>query len=236
MKTIIKCILIIALSVAFAFTLCIMFGMDARAADVEVDVGRSLYVNGHDDWWYMEKFEHKLNYRATTIEIGVHDSLYQSGDFDLDYAIAGHYNGDMSMQSWAVVDSNYDKMKHQCIGPCGHQSNFNGKGSNQGLSFTLEPSYSISGYRLGVEAGAYVYRNKFSEHITNVQNESGVIDVKDTSGWTVGKVVGASVTKDNFVLKYQYFVDPDHFAGKDVNSYAPAAWHGTHVVSIGWRF
>ena len=222
--------------------ICISISKSANAQEIEIDAGRSLYVNGHDDWWYQEAFEHKLNYRGTSFEIGVHEALWQDDAFEICYGVTWNYLGHMHMQSYAVADSDYDIKNHRCNGACGHETDFFGSGHDQGFSFTVEPSYMISAYKFGAQAGAYLHHNTFSETLYDAAPNSASVGsgstlyVTDNKNWTLGEVVGVSVTHTNFVFRYQYFKNPDHFAGKDVNTYAPAAWHGTHVISIGYSF
>lgn len=209
----------------------------ATDLQTEADIGRSLYVNGHDDWWYQQAFEHKLDYRATTLELGLHDELLRRGDFFLNYGVSWNYLGQMHMQSYAVADSDYNIQRHQCNGRCGHESDFFSEGHDQGFSFTLEPSYQ--GFSL--IGGAYLHHNNFTVLIQDWAGNSApqgtgtTHDVKDSYGWTLGEVVGTAVKYKQVVVKYQYFVDPDHYAHMSTSS-VPAAWHGAHEVSIGYSF
>jgi len=226
-------VILATLAWATLFIVSFCYSDDARSADLEIDVGRSLYVNGHDDFWYQEAFEHKLNYRGTTFEIGAHDNLWQSGDFAIDYGVAWNYLGHMHMQSYAVPDNHYSIARHNCIADCLAQTDFFGSGHDQGFTLTLEPTYKIAGFVIGAQIGPYLHRNTFSESLQGCSNA----EVKDNFGWTLGKMAGIFISHDAFTFKYQYFVNADHFAGVNVNTQDfPAAWHGTHVISIGYRF
>lgn len=236
---IITVLFVIILSVVWVAILMICLTIDARATEIEIEIGRSLYVNGHDDWWYQQGMQHQLEYHATTFEIGIHDEIVSSGNLKFNYGLSWNYLGQMGMQSMAVADSDYSIPNHHCIAPCGHQSDFIGSGHDQGFSLALEPSYR----GFGLIAGAYLHRNAFSERIEDFGGNDvapgcgRLFQIKDTLGWTLGKVIGMSYTSNNVVIKYQYFVNPDHFLHVNVNSENfPAAWHGTHVLSIGYVF
>ena len=220
-----------------------LFYYNVCNAQVEIDLGRSLYVNGHDDWWYQQALPHHWDYRATTFEIGYHENILSSGNFNLSYGASWNYLGMMHMQSYAVQDSDYDTVQHKCIITCDHQSDFFGSGHDQGFSLTIEPSYKIGSLNVGLIAGAYLHKNYFAENIKQFGgNDAPVItnvtvNARDAFPWTLGDVFGVSVKKDNIVFKYQYFINPDHFAHVNVsNQDFPAAWHGTHIISIGLDF
>ena len=77
---------------------------------------------------------------------------------DVRYHISYVYLGEQSASVDGVPDNQYNTQTHAVTMPAGERlSPFNGHGHIQGLPLTLDVGYTYRGWRLGAEAGAWVY-------------------------------------------------------------------------------
>jgi hypothetical protein len=219
--------------------LLILISMSAHATDVEVDIGIARYLDGHDDFWYQSELPHSLHMMAPAFAIRTNSDLWRpNDDFALRSDIGWNYLGSVGIDSLAMADGDYFNrnkfMKEQA-----HLSDFHGTGHDNGFNFSLEPTYQ----NFSINAGLYYHLNTWSEYITDWGNDqarpvNGARDYASTTQrWIFGTTIGASITEGSFVLRYEYFKNPSHFAGSDVNvENFPAAWHGAHVLTVGYKF
>jgi opacity protein-like surface antigen len=216
----------------------------------EIGIGGSAYANGPDGLWYQDGFEHKLDLTAPAVRAGLTGPLYERGnwgiDWHIDYVWLGtvHTNAEVpsaktntSQGKWVGADFIGANTSNPCNGPCTNLSDFIGSGHDMGVSMTLEPHYTYRGWTLGVEAGPYFHRSTWSEDVTDwyasATSAPANIHVAWRPVWSVGAVVGASVSYRNFGLSYQYYLNKQ--TGSASNPYNPI-WTGAHVLMATYRF
>ncbi|MHB9838532.1 hypothetical protein Q8F57_027260 [Paraburkholderia terrae] len=133
-------------------------------------------------------------------------------------------------------DDNYDPSSHQYTRKVDAPTAFfTGQGRSQGVALTLEPYYWVSGVRIGIEAGAYVHRDSWSEDIAGWQLPgSGAPKSMHLSDvyWSVAPVVGASVGNGRFTISYRHYFMSINSNGRDI----PPLWNDADVLEVKMRF
>lgn len=217
---------------------------------LEAGLGGAAYQHGPDGLWYQDGFQHTLDLAAPAVEVGLTGDIFQHGEWGvswhLDWAWLGTIHTDAMVPSantnttsgkWVGPDLIGVNQADPCSGPCRNLSRFIGSGHDQGFMLTIEPHYDFRGWRFGVEAGPYLHRSTWSEDVVNWVPVAGAaprnIHVEYKPEWLVGYVVGASVSRGNFSVAYQYF--QNRTKGSMSNPY-PAIWQGTHVLMAKYRF
>lgn len=136
----------------------------------------------------------------------------------------------------------YDPVSKTCLNnECGQMSDFRSSGQIQALALTAEPYWDIGGgWTLGVEAGPAIYRTTWTTDAV-VETDGwklgppGTVHVLTTSpALHVGALVGASVSKGHFSLRYNYIYAPIHYGSTDSES--PAGVKGAHMLSVNYTW
>jgi hypothetical protein len=166
----------------------------------------------------------------------------------LDYLYFGRLNwdaqapqdsGDFSAKGMV---GGYNVATQTCnAGDCGQMSDFKSSGQIQALALTVEPYWNLgSDWTIGIEAGPAIYRTTWT---TNA--------VVETAGWKLGPVgtdhvlttspalhvgalVGASVSKGHFSLRYNYIYAPLHYGSTDNDQ--PAGVKGASMLSANYTW
>lgn len=223
----------------------------ASAVEIDVNVGVGKFINSSPVLWQTMGFESDMKMIAPSGEIGLTENLWESdsGKFGLNARQSFVYLG--SVHTKGPTPSRHTKAKQGAFigmdflggngecqdGPCTDMSAFDGSGHSKGITLQLEPYYTVNGYKIGINGGAYINRSTWSvnvKHLDDPNGTGGFVDVTVESQqqkWNVGKVLGVSVSKGDFTLRYQYFSIP----AKGPDEY-PAAWQGAHMLSIGYTF
>lgn len=219
----------------------IAFASTARAESFfqfEAGVGAAAYQHGPDGLWVQEGFQHKLNLTAPAIEAGFTGDLIHRPAWGIAWHLDYAWLGTIHTQSMATPsDANYNLKTKSCNGPCWPLANYMGAGHDQGFMFTLEPHYDHAGLRFGIEAGPYLHRSTWTVDVAEwcATPDAAPIDVhvRNTPRWKLGGVFGASVSRGNFTLAYEYFMNSTPVS--DSEPYPPI-WRGTHVLMVKYRY
>jgi hypothetical protein len=108
-------------------------------------------------------------------------------------------------------------------------------GHDAGFKVTLEPFFKIGDkWRIGIEAGPYIHRDTFAVTVTNwyASNSSTpqTIGVAYVPRWRVDYVIGASVSRGNFSLQY------DYYRASGASGDTPLFWSSVQVLMATYRF
>jgi hypothetical protein len=248
MKTATKCSMA-ALNAALFFS----FG-NARAdaitdyVHLEVGVGGSAYQRGPDGRWVQDGFQNKLDLTAPAFEVGFTGDAYQAAKWGVSWhlgwvwlgsvrtdAMVPSANTNTTSGRWIGPDLVGVNKNDPCSGPCNNLSRFKGSGHNQGFALTIEPHYDAAGWRFGVEVGPYLYRSTWSEDVTGWVSAPGAaptsLHVENDPKWTLGAVVGASVSRKNLTVSYRYYINKARPSDP-----TPPVWNGTHTLMVKYRF
>lgn len=210
--------------------------LPAAAVQFEMGVGASMSPDRGDGYWYQEAFPHKMQMAAPSFEVGITGDAWQRGRYGLAWHADWAWLGTIHTSAEATPsDANYNLKTKSCNGPCWPMSTFNGSGHDQGFLFTLEPYVMVGGYRLAVEAGPYLHKSVWSVTVPNWRPTEDAtprsITVENQNKWRWGSVIGASVSKGNFTLSYQYFANRDPLSDD-----TGAVWASTQMVTLKYRF
>lgn len=205
----------------------------------EIGIGAAHYTT-QDGRWYqqgMPNGDNKLTSKPPAFSLGLTGPLITRGKWGADWH-AEYVNLGRAAASCACtpMDENYNAQTHQFHKrydvPAAY---FTGSGRSQGVALTIEPYYWINGIRLGVEAGAYIHRDSWSEDVVGWQIEgSGAprnIHVGDAY-WSVAPVVGASVGNGRFTLSYRHYFMHRNNETRDI----PPLWNDADALEVKVRF
>lgn len=224
----------------------------------EAGIGVSRYTAGPDGEWYQQGMSHDLRLNAPAWRAGVQmnvsepDGVAPGVRLHLAYLNLGHEG----MSSVAAPDKDayygahggyYDLHTQHCSGACQDVRDFNSGGRMQVVALTVEPFWNVGhGVQFGVEAGPAMFHVQWSASATNPADTTfwgpqGAVEAWSAkSHWEPGALVGASLSRGAWALRYNYvFARQHNFAGTSSSigaTYAPAGWRGVHVVTLNYVY
>jgi hypothetical protein len=175
--------------------------------------------------------------KPPTFSLGLTGSMLTRGawgiDWHADYVNLGRFAADCSC---TPMDQNYDPKSHtykpQVAVPTAF---FTGEGRSQGAALTIEPYYWVSGVRLGVEAGAYIHRDSWSEDVAGWYAPGSNTPQNfhlDDAYWSVAPVVGLSVGNGRFTLSYRHYFMSINSKSRNV----PPLWNDADALELKVKF
>ena len=182
-----------------------------------------------DGRWYQQLQPHSLDTVSPEWSIGVTGSVLARAmwgvDWHADYVNLGRAASSCQCDT---SDENYAAHNTQ------HTANFSGSGRVQGAALTLEPYVWRNGWRYGIEAGAFIYRSKWSETVTGwTVGDAPPQDLAlSAAGWHAAPVVGISVGGAVWSVNYRHYFMRFNSARQNV----PPLWDDADVVEIKRRF
>jgi hypothetical protein len=205
----------------------------------EIGIGAAHYTT-QDGRWYqqgMPNGDNKLTSKPPAFSLGLTGPLVTRGKWGADWH-AEYVNLGRAAASCACtpMDENYNANSHQYHKTFDvPQAYFTGSGRSQGVALTVEPYYWISGVRVGVEAGAYIHRDSWSEDVIGWQVVgSGApqnLHLSDAF-WSVSPVVGASVGNGRFTLSYRHYFMRVSSESRSV----PPLWNDADMLEVKVKF
>lgn len=204
-------------------------------AEVGAGVTRYGTENGR---WYQENMPlNSVTNVAPEFSLGLTGPLVTRGrwgvDWHVDYTNLGRA---AAACECTPIDDNYDlKSKRKKNTYAVDDAFFTGSGRAQGVVLSVEPYYWTHGVRLGVEAGAYVYRAAWTEYVAgwsqNQQMQKQSFELNDHS-WNVAPVVGATVGNGRWTLAYRHY-----FMRLNANrATVPPVWNDADVLEVKFKF
>lgn len=204
---------------------------------LELGAGVTWYKPLGNGTWIQYGMKENLDLRAPMWTVGFTGPIYTREkwgvDWHVDYVNLGHVSSDC----WCTqYDRDYDLKNRRAVSPNVPLAEFVGSGYAQGIALTLEPYYRYRGFRIGVEAGLFIYRPTWDETEIGYQDtpESAPISVSVHTSHAAlyGKVIGVSIGRGPFRVAYKHYVLPTKF---DDHHY-PALWHGADVIEAKYVF
>jgi hypothetical protein len=135
----------------------------------------------------------------------------------------------------------YSTQSKTCVNNfCGQMRQFNSSGNTQSINLTLEPYWNLGGgWTVGVEAGPAVYFGPWKSYYVAIDNgpfgpAGSVIPNSHRIVPHMGAVVGASVSKGPFSLRYEYLYAPTTYA--TVGGSIPSGIKGAHMLTLDYTF
>lgn len=205
---------------------------------LELGIGVAHYATP-DGRWQQEGIPggSKVTSKPPSFSVGLTGPLITRGAWGIDWH-AGYVNLGRAAAdcSCTTDDANYNANSHTYTPNAGAKTAyFTGYGRSQGAALTLETYYWTHGVRLGVEAGAYIHRDSWSETIEGWQVAgSGApqnLYLSDAY-WSVAPVVGASVGNGRFTLSYRHYFMGINSRTRNV----PPLWNDADVAEIKIKF
>lgn len=145
----------------------------------------------------------------------------------------------------AHLPGGYQNKGSGCINNnCGQMSDFESFGRIQAIGLTLEPYWNFgSGWTIGVEAGPAIYRDTWVTHATVETsygiNELGPVGTVHTLTTQpklhVGALVGASISKGPFSVRYNYIFARKASTG-NLDNQSMSGVNGAHMLTLNYTF
>lgn len=220
---------IIAVAIALA-----SFGAHAESFfQIEAGIGASHIKDMGDGTWIQQGAPGNTERKSTLAAmIGVTGQIYAHGSWDVRYHADYVYIGGLRAAVDGVPDQYYDFANHRVMATFrdtgARYSPFNGQGHVQGVPLTLDVGYTYRGWRVGAEAGAWVYWQTWHESLYTLDNEWADLSHKTVA--QVGYVVGANVSRGNFGLSYRYYGMSAKWNPQ------PGLATGAHVLMATYKF
>lgn len=214
-----------ALALIVAGLLC-----PAHAAQLELGLGITQATPVGNGGWYQLGLPHHLDLRSSTWSVGLVHDLAPQWRGRVQYVNLGMYRSDAMA---ADRDEDYSPAAHACLPGC-NVARYIGNGSANGIVIAAERLFDFGAWRLGIEAGPYLYRP-----IWRVTVE-GWKAAKDQPGQTIqhnnpehlkiGAVVGFSVGQGAWSLSLR------HYWNKCTPSTYACLWREVDTLSVLYRF
>lgn len=159
-----------------------------------------------------------------------------------------HWSGIAGQDPDAGHTFGFDHTTGTCFNNnCGLMRRFVSTGAMQAFALTVEPFYRFgNGWTVGLEAGPAAFRSTWTATATNLTTNdtfgaAGAVEVYQRKPrWQFGQMVGASVSKGNFTLRYEYLRAPGDGKLNDGNSsvsgktWVPSGVVGQHLVTLNY--
>lgn len=171
---------------------------------------------------------HQEQMRSPAFLVGAGGELWSNGTESLRYHASYVYFGQYGAACLCVADSQYNPHTHTASAQ--GSIPFYGFGHTQGLALTLDLGYTWHGYRVGIEAGPWLYWETWHESRLDPMypNET---NLSHRTVAQVSYVVGARIEHRNFGLSYRYY----GASAQKWNLY-PGMRNGTHMLMATWGF
>lgn len=222
---------------------------------LEAGLGASHYTRLGDGMYFDQGLSHKtpLNSFAgrAGIVMNVIDAPVRSWVPGLRVHATYVYWGSLSWSATVAEDASntvnngspggYSPQTKSCLNNyCGSMRQFNSSGNTQSLNLTLEPYWNLGNdWTVGVEAGPAVYFGPWkSNYLALEDGRFGPAGTVEPNSHRVvphmGALVGASVSKGAFSVRYEYLFAPASYA--TVNGSIPSGIKGTHMLTANYTF
>lgn len=214
---------------------------------VEAGVGMASATKDGDQMYYDEGLPHHTPVNSFGARVGIVANLREAETKSWTPGVRLHFGyAYWGTESWSATvgeDYNgtygYSTGTRGCVETCGQIRTFISGGSLHSLSLTAEPYWSLgSGWTVGAEAGPAVYIDPWKS--AYVADESGPFgptgSVQYVSHKVVpepGIVVGLSVAKGPFSVRYNYIFARNRSAG---GSDVPSGIKGAHLLTLNYTY
>jgi hypothetical protein len=226
---------------------------------IEAGFGVSSYTREGPGIYYSPGFKYSAPVNAFAFRVGVVSTVIDAKAMSFvpglrihaDYLNFGGVNWSASSpqdaSDFTMVGKvgGYDPKAKACINhTCGQMSDFESFGRIQAFALTLEPYWQLrNGWTVGVEAGPALYRDTWVTHATVTSNDGTgklgpigtVHNLTTEPKLHVGAVVGASVSKGPFSVRYTYiFARQSQTGVQDWQS--PSGVKGAHMLTLNYTY
>src|ERR1700676_4346012 len=138
---------------------------------IEVGLGAQWSKDMGDGIWIQQGLpSNREKTSGPSYLVGITGTLLEKENWSLAYHLDYVYFGGLSASVDGVPDPNYNPQTHKTVGTLPRLSPFNGQGHTQGIQLLLEPAYNINGYKIGVEAGPWLYWATWHETLFDLAN------------------------------------------------------------------
>lgn len=200
--------------IAAVYVVASLFSPNAHAVDLEVGLGQTRYdcMSHGDGIWQQTYFAHSTDCNDPAYLIGVTGNADEYAPTDgmkwhIDYVYLG------KVKNWSIItpdDYNY----RSDVGRLDTSKalvNMYGRGSVQGVAFTLAPYKKFGEYEVSLEAGPYIHKPKWDVNVPDYCEVTGDptfnSEYRHNPKIQPGAVVGAGITKGDWTLTWKiYFV------------------------------
>ena len=224
------------------YVACIALALMASAAHAQLRVTAGLGLNiydGVDGRWQQQGVPGGSDVTTHTpaITLGIAGPIVSRGRWGIDWH-ADYLNLGRAAASCMCtpMDQNYDPHTHHYSAKFDvPMAYFSGSGRSQGVGITAESYYWIGGARIGVEAGAYVHHDAWSEYVAGWQVPRSIpaqtFNLSD-SYWSVAPMVGLSVGNDRWAVSYRHLFMSLNSRTRNT----PPLWNDADLLSVTYKW
>ena len=214
---------------------------------IEVGAGMAGATKDGDIMYYDEGMSHHTPISSFGGRVGIVSDVITAGTKSWVPGVRVHlgytYWGAESWSATVGEDFNgrygYSTLTKNCVNTCGQIRTFISGGHMHSINLTVEPYWDPGGgWTVGAEAGPAIYFDPWSS--TFVANESGPFgpagSTQQVSHHVVpelGAVIGLSISKGPFSIRYNYLYGRNRSAG---GADVPSGIKGAHLITANYTF
>jgi len=202
----------------------------AYAVDYDISIGQAKWTRSDSGTWWQAQFPENWPKTTDTYSLGISDKLNDHLRWNIGYTNLGV----VSSYGEAVGDDVYALTKGCTIGLCPKPDQWYGRGSVDGIYFTISPQVTYSNITYSFEIGVWNYQ---PESIVYVPLQTAVSPTRvqayfiTSSNRMWGQLFGLSAKYKQFFTRYRML-----YVESSDREY-PATYQGyTQELSIGTSF
>lgn len=219
----------------FLLIFLLFFSTIVNANDIDLSIGLAKWERSDNGTWWQTPFPEQWPNTTNSWSLGISNEINQNLRWNIGYTNLGT----ISSYGEAVGDDSYGATNNCTTGACPTPDKWYGKGSVEGVYFTLSPQIIYSNIRYFAEIGVWNYEPKSIVYVP-LQHPCGLCNpspegpnqyfiTKSDRMW--GQIFGIGVGYKNMNVKYKlYWVDSND------REYPATYQKYTQELSIGYRF
>ena len=224
------------------FVACALCVSGAQAAQLEVGIGAAHFFDYGDGTWYQQALPHHESLRSPAFMLGVTQDITPHLRLHLDAFDLGK----AAANSWDVMDTNYDPIRHICLAHCSQLTHFVSSGTLWGIAPMVE-WHTSGAWTIGVEAGPWIFHQDWTVVIPNFYSSTGYAPpwpywstngdaiYHSAHGWGLGAVAGATVRHGPWGASLLGFYNQKPFGHMGGDPW-PALWRTEAVFLLTYSY
>lgn len=212
------------------FIAIMLFSASAQAVDIDAAIGRAHFERSDNGTWWQTPFAEQWPQSTASWSLGISDELTPSLRWTAGYANLGV----IESYGEAVGDEIWSATNGCTTGPCPAPDKWYGKGSVDGVYFTIAPQMTRDNITYSAEIGAWNYQ---PISIVYVPMQTAVTPTRvqayfiTSSNRVWGQVFGLGVRYKQVFARWRlYWVDADD------REYPATFQKYAHEIAVGWVF
>lgn len=193
----------------------------------EAGLGYTHYQTDDGRWYQQGAPIDHLSTSAIALGAGFTGDVWSKGSWGVSYHADYEYMGTTSASCMCTSDANYSRATHSWKGPDDNPTSFSGSGHTQGVVLSIEPWYEKWGYRFGLEAGAFLHFDTWTEQVGK-----GIGQLHAPTGLHIAPMAGITVHRGAFSVAYRHYFMNGQLQAENV----PPLWKGIDTIEVKYKF